>query len=82
MGHSRNRPGGLIHEGLQVELGNDLPQRLTHELRNLTFNSQYQVMVYAFNAKDPSKEGLMTNVTFDTPSAGIFNISGVYGKFL
>lgn len=82
MGHSRNRPGGLIHEGLQVELGNDLPKQLTHELRNLTFNSQYQVMVYAFNAKDPSKEGLMTNVTFDTPSAGTFNISGVYGKFL
>lgn len=70
----------MFHESLNVANGKDPPHQLSHPMRNLTFNTQYRMRVYAYNDKDPTKEGVAYSFTFQTPPAGQFNVAEEIGK--
>lgn len=72
--YSLNVSKGIIHRRMNVRDIPVVPNILSHPIHNLSFNMHYHVRIYAFNEKDPGREGPVVNFTFQTPPSQDFNL--------
>lgn len=64
-----------MHRPFDVRDLSTVPKKqLSMKLYNLLFNTHYQVRVFAYNEKDPVKEGPLLHFTFITPTSTEFDL--------